>query len=539
MASFDITATEEWAALVDHARELRADGVHLRDLFAADPDRSERFTSTLGDLVVDWSLQLVTRQTVELLEALAERAGVRERVRAMLAGDPVNVTEGRPALHTALRGPPDARACVDGADVTPMVQAELARMGRFARAVRAGERLGSAGRPITAVVSIGIGGSHLGPAMACEALADRGRAGVDVRFVSNVDPSDLAAALNGLDPAETLFIVVSKSFATPETLANAAAARAWTAAALGDQAAVGHFAAVTAEPARAAGLGIAAEDTFAMWDWVGGRFSLASASGLALMVAVGEARFAEMLAGMRSIDEHLTALMSAPVLLGLLAVWNRNFLGMPARSVLPYSHRLRLFPTFLQQLEMESNGKRVNLDGSPVGCDTAPIVWGAAGTDGQHSFHQFLHQGTTAVPADFIVFARPDADTADAPDAKERHEALVSNCFAQASALAFGTPARDDPHRELPGNRPSTVIMAPELTPSILGQLVALYEHQTVVQGAVWGINSFDQFGVEHGKTLADAIAADLTGEGSSRGASEHDPSTQSLVAHYRRLSES
>lgn len=534
MASIDITATEEWAALAHHARELRADGVHLRDLFAADAGRAEQFTSTLGDLVVDWSRQLVTRETVGLLEALAERAGVRERVRAMLAGEPVNVTEGRPALHTALRGPPDARVRIDGADVAPMVIAELARMGRFARAVRAGERLGSTGRPITAVVSIGIGGSHLGPAMACEALADRGRAGVDVRFVSNIDPSDLAAALNGLDPAATLFVVVSKSFATPETLANAAAARAWTAAALGDQAAVGHFAAVTAEPDRAVGFGIAAEDTFAMWDWVGGRFSLASASGLALMVAVGEEPFTEMLAGMRSTDEHLAAPMSAPVLLGLLAVWNRNFLGMPTRAVLPYSHRLRLFPTFLQQLEMESNGKRVNLDGEAVACDTAPIVWGAAGTDCQHSFHQLLHQGTTAVPADFIVFARPDADTAGTPDAGKRHEALVANCFAQAAALAFGADS-DDPHRVLPGNRPSTVIMAPELTPSALGQLVALYEHQAVVQGAVWGINSFDQYGVEQGKHLADAIVEDLD-TGAARPGSGLAPSTAALLTRYRHL---
>ena len=539
MASTDITATAEWAALARHARELQATGAHLRDLFSADPDRAERFTSTAGDLVIDWSRHLVTAETVELLLALAERAGVSERIAATVAGEPVNVTENRPALHTVLRAGPDASVETGGVDLMPAVRSELDRMAGFSRAVRAGERRGATGRLIRTVVNLGIGGSYLGLAMAHEALAAFRRPGVECRFVSNVDPADLATVLDdGLDPAETLFVVVSKSFGTPETLANARAARAWLIGALGADAADHHFVAATANAAAATEFGIAASDVFTMWDWVGGRYSLGSAAGLSLMLAIGEDRFGEMLAGMRAVDEHLVRQPPAanvPVLMGLLGVWYRNFWGLQSRAVVPYSHRLRLFGTWLQQVVMESNGKRVRLDGSPVGCDTSEVVWGGTGTDSQHSFHQFLHQGTTVVPADLIVFARPDADTAGSPAAGERHEALVANCFAQAAALAFGAPVGGDPHRELPGNRPSTVVMAPELAPSVLGQLVALYEHQTVVQGAVWGINSFDQFGVEQGKTLADAIAADL-GEGSSQPASEHDPSTKSLIAHYHRL---
>ena len=536
--AFDISATEEWAELNRHAAELRSS--HLRDLFAADPDRADRFTTTVGDLAVDWSRQIVTDRTVELLLALAERAGVAERIAATLAGEPVNATEGRAALHTALRAGPGGDSSSSEA---ASAAAELRRMAAFARAVRSGERRGATGRPVRTVVNLGIGGSHLGAAMASEALAAFCADGPDCRFVANIDPADLADALVGLDPAETLFVVVSKSFATAETLANATSARAWAEATLGAGAADRHFAAVTAEPGRAADFGVAAEDTFAMWDWVGGRYSLASAAGLALMVAAGEDRFAEMLHGMRMVDEHLASAPAAanvPLLMGLLAVWNRNFLGLPARAVLPYSHRLRLLPAYLQQLHMESNGKRVRLDGSPVSFDTAPVVWGAAGTDGQHSFHQFLHQGTTAVPADFIVFARPDPDTLDMPGAERRHEALVANCLAQAAALAFGTPSApaDDPlgpHRELPGNRPSMLIMAPCLTPSVLGQLVALYEHEVAVQGAVWGINSFDQFGVEHGKTLADAIVSGLDSATAGSGA-HHDPATEATIRRYQRM---
>ena len=540
MASTDITATGEWAALARHSRELQAGGTHLRGLFEDDPGRAERLTVTAGDLVIDWSRHLVTAETVELLLALADRAGVAERIAAVLAGEPVNATEGRPALHTALRAGPDASVVVGGVDVMAAVRAELDRMAAFARGVRSGERRGATGRPIRTVVNLGIGGSYLGLAMSHEALAAFRHRDVDCRFAANVDPADLATALRaGLDPAETLFVVVSKSFTTAETLANARAARAWVTSELGAEAVDHHFAAVTADGAAAAELGVDAGNVFEMWDWVGGRYSLGSAAGLSLMVAVGEDRFGEMLAGMRAVDEHLARrppAVNAAVLMGLLAVWYRDFWGLQTRVVLPYAHRLRLLPDYLQQLHMESNGKRVDLKGRAVGCETGPIVWGAAGTGGQHSFHQLLHQGTTVVPADLIVFARPDADTAHLPEAGRQHESLVANCFAQASALAFGA-ASGDPHRELPGNRPSTVIMAPELTPSVLGQLVALYEHEVLVQGALWGINSFDQYGVEHGKTLADAIEQDLAGSGSgARPAAGHDPATASLIARYHRL---
>ncbi len=538
-AAGDITASPEWAALVRHARELRTDGVSLAALFEADPDRARRCTSAVGDLVIDWSRHLVTDTTVELLLALAERAGAAARIEAMLAGEPINTTDGRAVMHTALRARPGDAAMTGGVDVAPAVAAERERTGALVRALAAAQRRGATGLPIRTVVNIGIGGSQLGPSMAHEALAAFRSGGVECRFVSNVDPAALAAGLDGLDPAETLFVVVSKGFATAETLANARAARAWAAAALGAEAAAGHFVAVTANRAGAIEFGIAPDDVFATWDWVGGRFSMASSAGLTLMAAVGEENFAAMLAGMRVVDEHFAAgpSTSAPMLLGLVSVWYRNFWGFQTRAVVPYSQRLRSFPVWLQQVIMESNGKRVRLDGSPVGCETAETVWGGVGTDSQHSFHQLLHQGTAVVPVDFVVFARADADTVDVAGAAERHEALVANCFAQAAALAFGSPsaAGDDPHRVMPGNRPSTVILAPELTPSVLGQLVALYEHQTAVQGAVWGINSFDQFGVELGKTLADVIAADLRA-GAAFADTDHDSSTKSLLAHYHRL---
>ena len=541
MISTDITVTTEWAALARHARELQAGGVSLAGLFEADADRAGHCTSVVGDLIIDWSRHLVTDATVELLLALAERAGVAESIETMLAGEPINVTDGRAVLHTALRARPGDAVMTGGVDVAPAIAAERERMGALVQALIEGERRGATGLPVRAVVNLGIGGSQLGPAMAFEALAAFRSGGIECRFVSNIDPAALAASLDGLDPAETLFVVVSKGFATAETLDNARAARAWAAPVLGHEEAGSHFVAVTANRGGALDFGIAPDDVFATWDWVGGRFSMASAAGLTLMAAIGEENFTAMLGGMRTVDEHVAAgpLASAPMLLGLLSVWYRNFWGLQTRAVVPYSERLRLFGVWLQQVIMESNGKRVRLDGSPVGCDTAEIVWGGVGTDSQHSFHQLLHQGTTAVPTDFIAMARPDADVAGVAGAAAHHEALVANCFAQAAALAFGTStsAVDDPHRELPGNRPSTVVLAPELTPSVLGQLVALYEHQTVVQGAVWGINSFDQFGVELGKTLADGIAADLQA-GTAPGDTDHDPSTKSLLAHYRRLRE-
>lgn len=602
--SADISAAPEWRALADHCDEMAP--VHLRELFAADPGRADRFTSSVGDLVVDWSRQRVTDRTMELLVALARRAGVAERMEAMVGGAPVNATEGRAALHTALRAKPGPAAAKgsggigtsnedraaersdggaaagqvqradaparrpaphrsDGdADIGGEVRQELRRMAALADGIRSGRRLGASGRPITAVVNLGIGGSDLGPRMAFEALAAYRHDRVRCRFASNVDGSDLAAALSGLDPAETLFIVASKSFATVETLANAAAARAWIAAALGEEAVADHFAAATAAPEAAAAFGIDPAAVLRLWDWVGGRFSLCSAAAAVLMIAIGPERFSEMLAGFRAVDEHLTGRPVAdnlPMLLGLVAVWNRNFWDFGTRAVLPYSSRLRLLPAYLQQLDMESNGKQTRLDGSPAGCQTGPVVWGGAGTDGQHSFHQWLHQSADIAPADFIVFAEPDEGLAarsglDRSSLDRHHDLLAANCLAQAEALAFGSAAesgvagadgdgtRDDgddgngdrsnPHGRCAGNRPSTVILAPRLTPSVLGQIAALYEHQVAVQGAVWGINSFDQPGVELGKRLAAPIAAELSSpDPPTLG---HDAATNALIRQYRRL---
>ena len=536
-------STAEWRALVDHRAEMAS--VHLRDLFAEDPGRADRFTATVGDLVVDWSRQRVTDRTVELLVALADRAGVVERIRAMVSGAPVNATEGRAALHTALRAGPGEAVRAGGVDVMPEVRRELERMAALADEIRSGRRLGAAGRPITAVVNIGIGGSDLGPRMAFEALAAYRHDRIRFRFASNADGSELTTALSGLDPAETLFFVSSKSFATAETLANAASARAWIIAALGEEAVADHFAAATAAP-EAAAFGIDPAAVLRLWDWVGGRFSLGSATSAALTIAIGPERFSEMLAGFRAVDEHLASRPPAanlPVLLGLLAVWNRNFWGFGTRAVLPYSSRLRLLPAYMQQLDMESNGKAVRLDGSPVGGQTGPVVWGGSGTDGQHSFHQWLHQGTDIAPADLIVFAEPDSDLAGCPgldrsDLNHHHDLLVANGLAQAEALAFGTGDGSgdgsDPHGHCTGNRPSTVIMAPRLTPSVLGQIAALYEHQVAVQGAIWGINSFDQPGVELGKRLAGPIAAELAAPDPPE--LTHDPATNALIRRYRRL---
>ena len=539
-----VTASAQWAALCRHADEMRSSGLHLRHLFADDPNRGERHTVEMADLLIDFSRHLVTDHTLDLLSALSEEAGVVGRLEAMLRGEAVNSTERRPALHTAVRAVDTARDSDVAEDrarsAARTATAERERMAAFVGAVRSGERRGSSGKRFRAAVSIGIGGSHLGPAMACEALDGFTDERIGCRFASNVDPCDLAAALRGLDPAETLFVVISKSFTTAETLANARSARAWVESALGDDAAGAHFAAVTADPDAATRFGIAPEDVFAMWDWVGGRFSIASSAGLALMLAIGEDRFDEMLHGMRLVDEHLGAdpRSCAPVRMGLLSVWNRNFMGSPARAILPYAARLRRLPAYLQQLIMESNGKRVRLDGTLASCDTAEIVVGGTGTDSQHSFHQLLHQGTTTVAADFIVFARPDRDVEMLDGAVERHETLVANCFAQAEALAFGAPvSADDPlraHRELPGNRPCTVIMAPRLTPCVLGQLIALYEHQTAVQAALWEINSFDQFGVEHGKSLATRLSPALAASTGEHAVA--NPSTASLIDNFWRL---
>jgi len=565
----DIATTSEWGTVSALAGSF--DNLDLRRLFDDDPGRVERLTFTVGDLWVDLSKHRVTDEVLAALAALARRAGLSGRVQSMMRGERINSTENRAVLHTALRAPAGTVIEVDDdlgdrTDVVAAVHALRGRMAVFCGRVRDGDWLGCTGAPIETVVNIGIGGSDLGPAMAYEALAAYRHERLSCRFVSNVDSGDLATALSDLDPATTLFVVASKTFTTSETLTNAASARRWLTDALGDDAVARHFVAVSANQAAVTGFGIDAANMFEMWDWVGGRYSLDSAIGLSLMAAVGPECFEEMLGGMRIIDEHFATEplgRNVPALAGLIAVWYRTFCGLPTRAVLPYSQALRRFTAYLQQLDMESNGKRVRLDGEPVGYETGPIVWGEPGTNGQHSFHQLLHQGTTIVPCDFIAFAYPDhrahrdhgvvagttgAETtgADATgaDATGHHELLVANCLAQAEALAFGRTTEEVtasgidpdlvPHRTFPGNRPSTTIMAPRLTPSVLGQLIALYEHQTMTQGVVWGVNSFDQWGVELGKSLAAAIAPELSAP--EIPTLTHDPSTNALITHYRGL---
>jgi glucose-6-phosphate isomerase len=534
-----ITATPEWGALEAHRRVWATRT--LRELFREDPGRAERLTLEVGDLAIDLSKDLVTDQTLHHLVRLAERAGVPERIRATLAGEPVNVTEGRPALHTALRAPAGEVVEVASRNVVPEVHEVLERMAVFADAVRSGAWRGATGEPIRAVVNVGIGGSDLGPAMATEALAafaDRSRV---FRFVSNVDPADLREATHDLDPATTLFVVCSKTFTTLETLANARAARAWIVGALGEEAVARHVVAVSTNADEVAAFGIDPNAMFGFWDWVGGRYSLGSAVGLSLMLAIGPERFRELLAGFRLMDEHLRDApleRNAPVLLGLLWTWYGTFLGADTHAVVPYSRRLEKLPAYLQQLDMESLGKSVDEDGNPVEVQTGAVVWGTPGTNGQHAYFQLLHQGTKLVPVDLVGVARPD----EGDDG--RHDLLMANLFAQAEALAFGrsaeealadgVPTEQVPHRTFPGNRPSTTILATELTPRVLGQLVALYEHKVLVQAAIWGLDPFDQWGVELGKTLAGRIVPELTaGAAPELG---HDPSTNALIRRYRRL---
>ena len=543
-----ITETEAWKALSAHFEEVQ--GTHLRDLFADDPGRGERLTVEVGDLYVDFSKQRLTEQTISLLVAVAEEAGVLERRDAMFAGEHINVTEDRAVLHVALRAP-EGEVLVDqgtGRDVVPGVHEVLARMGEFAAQVRAGEWLGHTGRPVRNVVSIGIGGSDLGPVMATLAMRTFGQEGLDVRFVSNVDPADFAHQTHGLDPAETLFVIVSKTFTTAETMANAKAAKQWLADGLGvDVDVAKHLVAVSTNTAAVADFGIDTANMFGFWDWVGGRYSYDSAVGLALMVSIGPEAFADMLAGFHVVDEHFRTAppdANAPLLMGLIGVWYRNLFGAQTQAVLPYAKDLQRFPAYLQQLEMESNGKSVRLDGSPVTMDTGPIVWGEAGTNGQHAFYQLIHQGTTLVPCDFIAVAHPVDDLAD-PGLVHQHDLLVANVLAQPEALAFGktaeeveaegVPTLQVPHRTFAGNHPSTVILVDRLTPSTLGQLVALYEHRVFTMGAVWGINSFDQWGVELGKVLAGRIAGELTAE-EPPDPEAHDGSTAALIRRYRSL---
>jgi glucose-6-phosphate isomerase len=525
-----IDLSSEWAALAQHADVVRA--TNLRELFAQDDERAARLTFTVGDLTVDVSKQRVTPRALELLLALADRAGVAARRDAMFRGEPINETEGRAVLHTALRAPPDATIIVDGENVVRQVHDVLDRMSAFADDVRSGRWQTATGARIRNVVNIGIGGSDLGPAMAHHALRSWSDRELRCRFVSNVDASDVVEATIDLDPAETLFIVSSKTFTTLETMTNARSARAWVTAALGEQAVSKHMVAVSTNLEGVAAFGIDPANAFGFWDWVGGRYSMDSAIGLSTMIAIGPENFREMLAGFRLVDEHFAktpAAENVPLLMGLIGVWERNFLGSPCLAVVPYCHELGLFPAYLQQLDMESNGKCVDLTGHRVSYDTGPIVWGTPGTNGQHAYFQLIHQGTTTIPLDLIGFARPVHELG------EHHDLLIANLLAQSEALAFGRPAPPgEPYREFPGNRPTTVILGEALSPFALGELVALYEHKVFVQGAVWGINSFDQFGVELGKMLAQELIAELVPDGHTTG--RHDGSTAALIDRYRVL---
>ena len=533
-----IVDTPEWQSLAEHAATMVH--VHLRELFAADPDRGTDFTVTAGDLYVDYSKQRVSTETLRMLVALAKRAGVESLRDAMFAGEHINITEDRAVLHVALRAPRDERIDDNGEDVVPAVHAVLDKMSRFADQVRSGGWTGYTGERIRAVVNVGIGGSDLGPHMAAEALADFAHPDITARFVSNADATDFFEATDDLDPASTLFVISSKTFTTIETMTNAHTARDWCVNALGsDDAVAKHFVAVSTNAEEVAKFGIDTANMFEFWDWVGGRYSYDSAIGLSLMISIGPDHFREMLAGFHTIDEHFrTAPIeeNAPILVGLLSVWYRNFLGAQCTAVLPYSQHLRLFPAYLQQLEMESNGKSVDREGHRLQWDSGPVLWGQPGTNGQHAYHQLLHQGTVLVPCDFVAFSEPNRDVGT------HHDLLIANCFAQTEALAFGktpdevraegVPEFQVPHRTFEGNRPTTTILAPRLTPNVLGQLVALYEHRVFTEGAVWNINSFDQWGVELGKKLALAIIPELAPDATPD--PKHDSSTNALIARYR-----
>ncbi len=538
--SVDILGTEEWRRLAAHFEDLRHR--HLRQLFADEPDRGDTMSVTAADLRLDYSKQRATGETIGLLMALARRAGVEEWRDAMFTGHHINTTEDRAVLHVALRMPRGTRLEVDGHDVVADVHQVLDRMSAVASRLRSGEWTGHTGHRIRAVVNIGIGGSDLGPAMAYEALRDYATPDIECRFVSNIDPVDLYAKTRDLDPAETLFVVSSKTFTTLETLTNAAAARRWLLEGLGsgDEAVARHFVAVSTNEEAVREFGIDPDNMFGFWDWVGGRYSYDSAIGFSLMVAIGADAFADMLSGFHAIDRHFaTAPMEAnmPVIQGMLNVWYNNLFGAETHAVLPYSQRLSRFPAYLQQLTMESNGKSVRRDGSPGWGQTGEIFWGEPGTNGQHAFYQLIHQGTKLIPADFIGFVESTHETG------AQQDLLMSNCLAQSQVLAFGrtadevaadgTPPALVPHKVMPGNHPSSTILADKLTPSVLGQLVALYEHTVFTEGALWGIDSFDQWGVELGKVMAKQLAPVLSQAGPPD-LSGLDSSTAALVRHYR-----
>jgi glucose-6-phosphate isomerase len=536
MAPPNLNETQTWKSLAAHHTRLSV--THLRDLFAGDPERAKTLSLEVGSLFADFSKQRVTSETIRLLIDLARERDVSGRIYAMFNGEKVNLTENRSVMHVALRAPKGMSMQVDGEDVMPRVHEVLARMTAFTDRVRSGAWVGHTGKRITTVVNIGIGGSDLGPVMAYEALRFFSQRELECRFVSNIDGTDLVEATRDLDPATTLFIVASKTFTTQETMENASSARRWLLATLKDPAAVAkHFVAVSTNEREVRAFGIDPANMFGFWDWVGGRYSMDSAIGLSTMLAVGSDAFHQMLAGFHLMDQHFRSApleKNLPVLLGLISVWNLNFLGAHSIAVLPYSQYLKRFPAYLQQLTMESNGKSVTVDGAPVSTDTGAIYWGEPGTNGQHSFYQLIHQGTRLVPCDFIGFMKAHHALPG------HHDLLMANLIAQGEALAFGKTTdqvRSEktaewlvPHRVFPGNRPSTTILAEQLTPHVLGQLIALYEHQVFVQAAVWGIDAFDQWGVELGKVLAKKVSGELTGADSL----SHDSSTNSLIERYR-----
>ncbi|HEX3240675.1 MAG TPA: glucose-6-phosphate isomerase [Solirubrobacterales bacterium] len=530
-----------WAALQAHYEQI--EGTHLRDLFAADPERGERLRADAAGLHLDFSKNRITDETLLLLGELARERGVVERREAMFRGDHINVSEDRAVLHVALRMPRNRSLVVDGVDVVKEVHETLDRMGAFAERVRSGEWVGHTGKPIRNVVNVGIGGSDLGPVMAYEALRHYSHRDLTFRFVSNVDGTDFAESTRDLDPAETLFVICSKTFTTLETMTNATTARDWVLAGLGgeESAVAKHFVAVSTNAEGVAEFGIDTDNMFGFWEWVGGRYSMDSAIGLSTMLAIGPAQFAEMLAGFHAVDEHFQEAPTGsnlPMLMGLLSVWHGDFFGAQTSGVFPYDQYLHRFPAYLQQLTMESNGKHVTLDGSHVDYETGAIYWGEPGTNGQHSFYQLIHQGTKLIPCDFIGFAH------SLNPLGRHHDLLMSNVFAQGEALAFGktaeqvraegTPEEVVPHRVMEGNRPSNTILAERLTPETLGSLVALYEHSVFTQGAIWGIDSFDQWGVELGKVLAVAIIPEL--EADAEPQLRHDSSTNALIRHYRQM---
>jgi len=526
-----------WKALEDHYLKVR--DLHLRDLFAGDPKRGERMTAQAVGIYFDYSKHRITDDTLKLLLQLAQESGLRERMDAMFRGDKINVTENRAVLHVALRAPKGQSILVDGKDVVPEVHAVLEKMADFSNRVRKGVWKGHTGKPIRNVVNIGIGGSDLGPVMAYEALRHYSRREMTFRFVSNVDGTDFFEATRDLDPGETLFIVSSKTFTTLETMTNALTARDWALGALKDPAAVAkHFVAVSTNASEVAKFGIDTANMFEFWDWVGGRYSMDSAIGLSTMVAIGPENFYRMLDGFHQMDGHFRCAPfenNLPVLMGLLGIWYNDFFGAQTVAVLPYEQYLKRFPAYLQQLTMESNGKHTTLDGNEVTCQTGPVFWGEPGTNGQHSFYQLIHQGTKLVPCDFIAFIQPLLALG------RHHDLLMANVFAQAEALAFGKSpqeARDEGipawlvgHRTFEGNRPSSVILLEQLTPEAVGKLVALYEHSVFVQGVIWQINSFDQWGVELGKALAQRIIPEL--ESGAKGQLNHDSSTNTLIRRY------